>query len=127
MNEMLTKITAKQRIDMLLKGLSPINPDDIKKYLKGGGVSLKENQERTKTLFEGIPQNLGSGYEKNNNGRPAFADFGNRLEPDYFNGSFIRDKWHGNNHYRTHSIQLHQNTAGWEDSCCRLYRAFSDY
>jgi len=63
MNELLTKITAKQRMDMLMKGLSPVNPEHIKKYLSGNGPSLQEKQERVKELFGDTPQNLGSGRE----------------------------------------------------------------
>lgn len=64
----ITQINSKQRQDMLSKGLSPLNPQHIKKYLQEGGrikASSQDLLERAKTLIgaENI-HSLGSGHEK---------------------------------------------------------------
>jgi len=50
----LFNLTKKQRLDMQMQGLSPLNPEHVEKYINAGGnvgTSMKESIERAKTLI----------------------------------------------------------------------------
>lgn len=57
------KITASQRIEMIMKGLSPLNQAEVDAFLRGYGVSPKDKQERVKLLV-GEATNLGGSHER---------------------------------------------------------------
>ena len=62
--EQVANLTPAQRMDMQMKGLSPLNPEHVKRYRSGqGNLSLQEKQERAQALFAGT-ENLGSGGER---------------------------------------------------------------
>lgn len=63
MESVVTKISAAQRMDMIMKGLNPRDPKEVNMYLKGGSLPANEKVERAKILFEGS-NSLGSGHEK---------------------------------------------------------------
>lgn len=48
------QLNTEQRLDMVQKGLSPLNEEHVKKYIENGGMiraSMKDTQERLKTLI----------------------------------------------------------------------------
>jgi hypothetical protein len=57
------KLTAEQRMEMVMRGLSPLNPTEVNAYLKGYGLSAKDKQEKLKLLL-GEATNLGGAHEK---------------------------------------------------------------
>jgi hypothetical protein len=62
------RLTPAERVDMQMKGLSPLNPQHVKRYKSGqGNLSLQEKQERAQVLFAGT-ENLGSGGERDIDG-----------------------------------------------------------
>jgi hypothetical protein len=64
----ITQINASQRMDMIMKGLNPRDPEEVERYINGEiSLSAKERQERAKTLFEGVNNNLGGSNEKDIN------------------------------------------------------------
>jgi len=71
MDEILNQVAAltpAERVDMQMKGLSPLNPQHVKRYKSGQGtLSLQEKQERAQILFAGA-ENLGSGKERDMDG-----------------------------------------------------------
>lgn len=66
MNHELLKLSSKQRMAMISEGLSPFNPEHIKKYINREPIDNNEKLERIKTLFENA-NDLGSGKEKDVN------------------------------------------------------------
>lgn len=63
MAELITKLTASQRMEMVMKGLSPLNDEHVQNYLAGNGISNQDRAMRAKSLV-GEAQNLGSSGEK---------------------------------------------------------------
>lgn len=49
--QILTSLSAEDRINMTMMGLRPLNPNDVKRYKQGQGISITEKMERAKTLF----------------------------------------------------------------------------
>ena len=60
--QMLASLSKEEMMDMRMKGLSPLNPEDIQKYKRGETISLKEKAERAAVMFAGT-SNLGGGGE----------------------------------------------------------------
>lgn len=65
----ITQVTAEQRQDMIQKGLSPLVPSHVQRYLKEGGrvqATQQSKIERARSLIgeENINISLGSGKEK---------------------------------------------------------------
>ena len=51
--ELIAKLSQKDKMDMVMKGLSPINPEHVSQYLSTGGrvrASMQEAQERIETM-----------------------------------------------------------------------------
>lgn len=63
MESVVTKITAAQRMEMVMRGLNPRDPKEVNLFLKGGSLPINEKMERVKTLVGGT-SNLGGGHEK---------------------------------------------------------------
>lgn len=70
--QMLATLSKDEMMDMRMKGLSPLNPEDIKKYKRGETISLKEKEERAAIMFAGTG-NLGGGGESDIDAR-SFTD-----------------------------------------------------
>lgn len=60
---LLESLTPAQRMDMIMKGMSPVSPSDIKKYFNREQVSVKDKLERIQQLV-GNSNNLGGANEK---------------------------------------------------------------
>lgn len=66
MSNHLTQISSHQRADMITKGLNPINPQHVARYLKGDTRNaVQENQERIAAIMGGkLKANLGHAAER---------------------------------------------------------------
>lgn len=67
---LINSVTAAERMDMQLKGLRPLNPEDIQRYRNGDFPTKKEIAERAIVLM-GNRMNLGSGGEREINPQSA--------------------------------------------------------
>lgn len=56
-------ISKEQRVDMVLKGLSPLNPEHVEKYIQGYRLDNKDKMERIQKIFKATSNNLGGGLE----------------------------------------------------------------
>lgn len=57
-------ISAEDRMEMLMRGLNPLDPKEVQAYRKGYGISKQEKEERLKTLLGEHTTNLGGANEK---------------------------------------------------------------
>jgi hypothetical protein len=77
--EILTKLNAMQRVDMIEQGLSPMNPAHVQRYLKGQTLTENEAKQRAQQLFGDIKSDLGGGREKE-----MTVDVGMKFDPNSF-------------------------------------------
>lgn len=63
MESVVTKISAAQRMEMVMRGMNPRDPKEVSLFLSGGALPINEKMERVKTLV-GNSNNLGGGKEK---------------------------------------------------------------
>ena len=79
------KLTQEQKMDMVMKGMSPIDPQQVEEYFKtrGRGKPMKEALERVSYLVGDnvLKQTMGSAHEKESDYDTAYKavglDFGN--------------------------------------------------
>lgn len=56
-------LSKEDMLNMRMQGLSPFNPNDVKRYKSGQGISSQEKIERAKRLFEGA-NSMGGANER---------------------------------------------------------------
>jgi len=88
MADHLSSITSAQRVDMIQRGLNPINPAHVQKYLSGDKRgSVNENIERVKAIM-GDKLNSSLGHAKESDREPTP---GQEYNPNNFNSTPIQD------------------------------------
>lgn len=127
MGKLITRITSEQRMDMIMKGLSPASDRDIQKYVKGELPSLQERAKKATVLTGGMRTassneqeiTLPTGDFSSGNGEMAYLGNVDKYE----SGNYSKPAQSSHQSQRSLQRQMIDDMNQYEESAGKVFKS----